>query len=110
MSNSNSENSRNSINSANIVKPVDSMNMGNSMRYTTPGYTSSDPLNNYQHICDSCKLTKGKKEKIEKQFTSTFGPPGPRPYDANDHITHYLNVCFNSPDVLRCHLEPNNRS
>ena len=76
-------------------------------RYTTPGYVSSDPMNHYQHICDSCKIVKSKRKPVPNIASASFPNGQPQPYDPHNHITHYLNVCFDSPDALRCHLVPN---
>jgi len=83
------------------------LNEGN---VATPGYISNDPFNHYQHICNSCKM-----EKVEREIangnvnpSASFSSSEPQPYDPSNHITHYLNVCFSAPDVLKCHLRPNN--
>lgn len=75
----------------------------------TPGHSSQDPLLHYQHICDSCKIVKGEpKNPKPNQPSASFTSPEPQAYDPNNHITHFLNVCFQEPDALRCHLTPNN--
>lgn len=76
----------------------------------TPGHSSRDPLLHYQHICDSCKFVKEeRKQQQPPQVSASFTSPQPEAYDPNNHITHFLNVCFQEPDVLRCHLTPNNQ-
>lgn len=80
------------------------------IQYSTPGHSFSDPLQHYQHICDSCKIEKHTREQPKTpDVSASFTSPEPQAYDPNDHITHYLNVCFNAPDALRCHLVPNNQ-
>lgn len=82
-----------------------------SIQHPMPIHSFHDPLTNYQHICDSCTAIKEKRnEPKDKELSTMFKTPEPQAYDPNDHITHNLNVCFQSPDVLRCHLEPNNKN
>jgi len=88
---------------------MDSQNFG-SIQYSPLGHTSSDPLQHYQHICDSCKIVKYKREQTKTpDVSASFISPEPQAYDPNNHITHYLNVCFKAPDALRCHLVPNSQ-
>lgn len=110
MSNSNSQNLNQNFNLSNSILS----NHQTIPKMTTPGYVASDPMNNYQHICDSCRIKKvDNKPSVSnrnKSIGASFPAGQPQPYDPHNHITHYLNACFDAPDVYRCHLEPNNRN
>lgn len=73
------------------------------------GYTISDPLNQYQHVCDKCvykQVSENHNNPLKNmypQMQNTMG--GPLPYDSGKYMYTQQHVCQQTGTVNRCVLE-----
>ena len=70
--------------------------------YSRPGYSGTDPLNQYSHVCDSCGTVPARPSIMDTNLKPMqLDPSAPRPYDAHDALSHHLNVCFDPANSVK---------
>ena len=63
--------------------------------YKRPGYSASDPLKQYENICNKCENVEVEKPShrgISPMDSQNTG--GPQPYDPDNYLRRNVNVCF----------------
>lgn len=96
MGNASSNSNSNANSNANAQRPMSNSNMYMGVPtsiHHRRGYTDSDPLNNYQHVCTKCQNTTVDMPRPPLPMPVNQNLSGPFPYDTHQALSKYQNVC-----------------